>query len=469
MSGSVEHQLVKSGDQPPRLGRRRIYPSPVAFPRLAAPSVPVTRIARRFAAAAVAAALTLSMETAHAEPSGTGRASAEMPALSGLGDNSVGTEYREMTVGARSVGVRIWYPATRSPSTLPTTYRHTYALPGQQPIEIAETGIAVAGVPPVKSQKYPLVVISHGYGGWAEHFSGLGEALASRGYIVASIDHRDLPFSDAASFAASFGTVLLTRSSDQQQIMQALLTRKLAAPAIAARIDDSAVGLIGYSMGGYGALISAGVAIDPAAPAFAQLPPAVRRTMPAPDRSLASQIKAVVAMAPWGGQPEAGVWSDAELSKLETPLLFVSGDGDDVVDFKQGVQRLFEQSKSSSRHLLVFREAAHNIAGNALQLPPTAAFEVIESLTDAVWRKERTAAISQHFIVAFLDRQLKGDASKSAYLDVPSPVSNDGRWPSRFGQQWGGQVAGDDQPEYWRGFQRRWARGLEMHHKKAGE
>lgn len=469
MSGSVEHQLVQSGDQPPRLGRRRTYPSPVAFRRPAAPRGAVTRAARRFAAAAIAAALTLSIETAHAEPAGTSQASAEMPALSGLGNHSVGTEYREMAVGARSVGVRIWYPATRSPSTLPTTYRHTHALPGQQPIELAETGIAVAGASPESSLKYPLVLISHGYGGWAEHFSGLGETLASRGYIVASIDHRDLPFTDAASFATSFGTVLLTRSSDQQQVLQALLTGRLAAPAIAARIDGSAVGLIGYSMGGYGALITAGAVIDPGAPAFAQLPPAVRGTMPAPDTSLASQIKAVVAMAPWGGQPEAGVWSDAELSKLKTPLLFISGDGDDVVDFKQGIQRLFELSKGSSRRLLVFREAAHNIAGNALQLPPDAEFAVIESLTDPVWRKERIATISQHFIVAFLDRQLKGDASRSAYLEVPSTTSNDGRWPSRFGQQWGGQVAGDDQPEYWRGFQRRWARGLEMHHKKAGE
>jgi predicted dienelactone hydrolase len=392
-----------------------------------------------------------------------------MPALSGLGDYGVGTEFREMTVGTRSVGVRIWYPATRAASALPTTYRHRHALPGKQPIELAETGIAVAGAPPATPLKYPLVLISHGYGGWAEHFSRLGEALASRGYIVASIDHRDLPFSDAASFATSFGTVLLTRSSDQQQVMQALLTGKLAAPAIAARIDGSAVGLIGYSMGGYGALISAGATVERTAPAFAQLPPAFRRTMPAPDTLLATRVKAVIAMAPWGGQPEAGVWSDAGLSKLKTPLLFISGDGDDVVDFKQGVQRLFEQSKGSSRHLLVFREAAHNIAGNALRLPPDAEFAVIESLTDPVWRKERIAAINQHFIVAFLDRQLKGDSSKSAYLDVSSAVSNDGQWPSQFGQQWGGQVAGDNQPEYWRGFQRRWARGLEMHHKKAGE
>lgn len=419
--------------------------------------------------AAAASALMLPAGAARAEQAVDRPHSAEMPALSGYGNYGVGTEYREMTLDARSVGVRIWYPAMRAGSPPPIAYHHTHALPGQAPIAIAETGIAVADAPPETSRKYPLVVISHGYGGWAEHFSQLGEALASRGYVVASIDHRDQAFSDAASFAKSFGTVLLTRPSDQQRVLQALLSGKLAGPAIAARIDTSSVGLIGYSMGGYGALVSAGAAVDPGAPAFAPISSGLRGTMPAPNPMLASKIKAVVALAPWGGQPDAAVWSKAALAELKTPLLFICGDGDDVADFKQGVERLFEQSRGSSRYLLVYREAAHNIAGNALSLPADATFAAIESLTDPVWRKERIEAINEHFIVAFLDRELKGDTSKSAYMDLPTVLSDEGRWPSRFGQQWGGQVAGDDQPEYWRGFQRRWARGLEMHHKKAGE
>ncbi|MFZ9396836.1 MAG: dienelactone hydrolase, partial [Erythrobacter sp.] len=152
-----------------------------------------------------------------------------------------------------------------------------------------------------------------------------------------------------------------------------------------------------------------------------------------------------------------------------TPLLLIGGDRDDVVDFERGVKRIFAATRQSDRYLLVYREAAHNIAGNAMTLPAGADFQIIEFLTDPVWRKERIEAINAHFISAFLDLHLKGDAGKRKYLDVPSPLAADGQWPSQFGQQWGGSVAGDNQPDYWRGFQRRWARGLELHHKRAGE
>ena len=104
-----------------------------------------------------------------------------------------------------------------------------------------------------------------------------------------------------------------------------------------------------------------------------------------------------------------------------------------------------------------------------MTLPSDADFSAVESVSDPVWRKERIEAINAHFISAFLDVHLKGDIAKRSFLNVPTPVANDGQWPSGFGQQWGGMVAGDKEPGYWRGFQRRWARGLEMHHKAAGE
>jgi hypothetical protein len=80
-----------------------------------------------------------------------------------------------------------------------------------------------------------------------------------------------------------------------------------------------------------------------------------------------------------------------------------------------------------------------------------------------MWRSERINAINQHFITAFLDLEMKGDASRKAYLDVPTPIASNGEWPSAPGQSFGGQTAGDAQPAYWRGFQRRWAVGVELH------
>lgn len=394
--------------------------------------------------------------------------SAEMPELAKPGAFGVGTRMDHLAVADRTIGVRFWYPAATAGSSARAAYRHLRALPGQQPLKIEETGRAVADAKPIAGQTFPLVLMSHGYGGWAEHMSRLGETLASRGYVVASIYHGDQPFTDIGSFAASFGGVLVNRTLDQRAALNAVLGGRLA-PEIAEQINPNAIGLLGFSMGGYGSLTTAGVVLDPAAPAFAQLSPAMRAQLPIPDPDVASKIKAVVALAPWGGQPGAAVWQDAALASLRKPFLLVAGDQDDVVDYERGVKRLFNAARGTDRYLLVYREAAHNIAGNPVVIPPDADFPTIEFLSDPVWRKERIDMINAHFIGAFLDLELKSEESKRSYLEVPTPFANQGQWPSRFGQTWGGITAGKDQPGYWRGFQRRWARGLELHHKSAGE
>jgi alpha-beta hydrolase superfamily lysophospholipase len=416
-------------------------------------------------AAAIGSALSTPVAAAGADPNPVAARSSEMPELSRPGDLAVGTAFREVRVGPRTIGLRLWYPGTAGQPGTSVTYRHSLSLPGQPAVDIVQPGIAVDGRAALPDRRFPLVVLSHGYGGWADHFSGLGETLASRGYVVASIDHRDLAFTDAASFATSFGTTLLTRAAEQKWVLKSLLDGSLGVSGI----DTAAVGLIGYSMGGYGALVTAGVPTDPGSPALAQMPPALRALVPGPDPDIAARIKAVVAIAPWGAQPGAAVWTDAALATLATPLLLISGDQDDVVDYDKGVRRIFDAATRSDRRLLVYREAAHNVAGNPVKLAPDAPFAVREAVSDPVWRKERIEAINAHFIVAFLDSRLKGDAAKDGYLAVPTPISNDGDWPSAFGQQWNGRVAGDDQPRYWRGFQRRWATGLEMHYRKAGE
>jgi predicted dienelactone hydrolase len=395
--------------------------------------------------------------------------SAEMPELSGHGPFAVGTKHEEVKKASRTIGLRFWYPAEKQLKASSITYQHTRSVPGQKPLQIQGRGFAVLGAKPNQSAKFPLVLISHGYGGWAEHMSQLGEALSSHGYVVASIDHRDQPFHDGASFAASFGSVLLNRAADQQSALRAICQGQLQNDPVAQQFDCQNIAIIGFSMGGYGALTTAGISPDPQAPAYSQIPPAMRPALPKVDVELTQSIKAVVAMAPWGAQAGAAVWADKDVAAFAKPLLLIGGDQDDVVSFRDGISRLFGGARSSDRYLLVYREAAHNIAGNPVALPVGADFPSIEYVSDPVWRKERIEAINQHFIRAFLDLWLKNNSASRAYLDVPTRISNEGQWPSSFGQQWGGMVAGDKQPKYWRGFQRRWARGLELHHKSVGE
>lgn len=425
------------------------------------------------AAAAVALCPASNAQTAAGAAAGV-----EAPELGRPGREAVGTTYvtlalsPRMRQGAagpvaepRQVGLRLWYPAARSGAT-PATYTYTVSLPTGARHVVAEQGAAVTEAAPI-TRRFPLVLLSHGYGGWSEHLSRLGEHLASRGYVVASIDHRDLPFADAAGFVRSFGAVLTDRTLDQQQVLAAMLDpgRARAMRALAGA-DTTRVGLLGYSMGGYGALATAGAPYDPAGAAFARLPASLKGSLPTVAAAHAVRIKAVVAIAPWGGQPDSRAWTSAALAVVTAPVLLIAGDHDDVVNYRNGVRWLFDGLTGSDRRLLVYREAKHNVAGNAVALDANVGAQVRAYLSEPVWRLDRINGINQHVVTAFLDAELKGDRAAAKYLDVPTPVASAGRWPAGVAQD---GDAGDAQPGYWRGFPRGTAIGLELHRRRAGQ
>jgi hypothetical protein len=148
----------------------------------------------------------------------------------------------------------------------------------------------------------------------------------------------------------------------------------------------------------------------------------------------------------------------------------ISGDGDDIVDYKNGVRWIFDQLTGADRHMLVYRNARHNVVGNPAprDVIDSGDFRTMEYFSDPVWQAERINGINQHFITAFLDWRLKGIASNADYLNTPTVIADDGEWPATFLDQTGSKTAGADQPKYWRGFQRRWAVGLELHRGNSG-
>ena len=407
--------------------------------------------------------------------------SAEAPELGRKGDFAVGTSVQDIqlpirvrltaagvTEAPRIVGLRLWYPAANV-SGAAATYRHSIKMPGKSAYQIVEQGAAFEKASAANG-KFPLVVISHGFGGWAEHMSRLGEHLASRGYVVAAIDHKDMPFESLPEFLLSFGGVLIDRSLDQRQVIAMLIDPVFGKtqPALTA-IDRTKIGLIGYSMGGYGALNTVGAGYDPAGKPFSQLPAIAKTQAISSDKRLAGHLKALVLIAPWGGQPDNRAWSQDALATMKAPTLLIAGDQDDIVNFRDGVRWVNDSLKASDRYLLVYREARHNVAGNASDLGANPSMEVLGYVREPVWRQDRLNQINQHFVTAFLDFTLKGDTSKRKYLAVPVPVADDGKWPVALGAQDDGSTAGDGQPGYWRGFQRRWAVGMELHHKRAGQ
>ncbi|MDQ3079056.1 MAG: dienelactone hydrolase [Pseudomonadota bacterium] len=389
----------------------------------------------------------------------------DAPELAQLGKHGVGTLIETIAVAgaeARAVKVRLWYPAVSGGQA--TNYSHRLERVGAPAVAVNYPALAVANAVPAKG-RFPLVVMSHGYRGWPELMSFLGENLASKGYVVAAIDHGDQPFADGPTFARSFGEVIVNRARDQRAVIGFMLGRARGPVQTAWPSIDPArgVGLIGYSMGGFGALATAGAGYDPASPTIKQLPPPFQQVVLSRDAAIPREVRALILIAPWGAQPANRSWTNSGLSNITAPTLMISGDQDDIVDYKQGVRFVFDGLTGSRRRLLVYRDARHNVGGNPLPASPAADFGLVDALAEPVWRSERINAINQHFITAFLDLEMKGDDSRRAYLDVPSPIASNGEWPSAPGQSFGGQTAGDGQPAYWRGFQRRWAVGIEIH------
>jgi hypothetical protein len=156
-----------------------------------------------------------------------------------------------------------------------------------------------------------------------------------------------------------------------------------------------------------------------------------------------------VAIAPWGNQPPQNNWDAQGLAGIRIPALFIAGDQDDISGFEQGTLKAFNGAVNSERYLLVYQNARHNVGGNP---PPPEAlgnFTTRAFFDEPVWRKDRITAINQHFITAFLDLYLKGEASRREYLTLPlkSPAGN----------------------QVWKGFQPRWALGVEWHREPAGQ
>ena len=129
-----------------------------------------------------------------------------------------------------------------------------------------------------------------------------------------------------------------------------------------------------------------------------------------------------------------------------------------------GALAFLDQATRANRYLLTYYEGGH-----ALGLGPAPA-EMRQSLwnqdwfEDAVWRKERLIGINLHFITAFLDRYVKDDASRSAYLDGLVEESSQGAWEAPAQTPWGAYSPGGEGVTLWKGFQRRHAEGLSLMH-----
>lgn len=318
----------------------------------------------------------------------------------------------------RSLKVEVWYPAASG--TQPGGTYDTVLRDGRTAITLR--GSAARDAAPAKGERFPLVVISHGYPGNRFLLSHLGENLASKGYVTAAVDHTDSTYSDQAAF----GSTLYNRPLDQRFVIDQMAA--LPGP-LGAITDAERTAVIGYSMGGYGVLVFGGAGLAPGAPDHERAPPnrLLARHLAGSDTHEAlidDRVKAVIAIGPWGAN--AGFWDETGLAGLRKPALLIAGEADDVSGYV-AMRRIFTLATGTDRHLLTFRLAGHNAAApipapkESWQPVDTLDFVPFEHYADAVWDSTRMNNIAQHVSTAFLDLHLKGDAAKAAFLDLPHP------------------------------------------------
>ncbi len=356
----------------------------------------------------------------------------------------------------RRLVVEVWYPAAGRPGR--GAYEGVILRDGRQRVTLHGSAVRDA-TPLAGGGPFPMVVLSHGYPGNRFLMSHLGESLAARGHVVASIDHPDSTYDDKGHF----GSTLVNRPFDQvfvhREIARLSVTDGHFLHGLA---DPERAGLVGYSMGGYGAVVTAGGRVTQSA---------VEADWSAPDGLLAihrhgtplqpelrdQPFSAVIAFAPWGMQ--RGLWDDEGLAAVRTPVMFIAGEVDDISGYDDGVRALYRGCINADRALLTFLSANHN-CGAPIPAPEESWLPVdhldfvpFEHYADPVWDTVRMNNIAQHFAAAWFGLHLKGDRSMEHYLDL-SGRSDEGVW----------DLGEDGMPgprhSYWKGFARRMARGL---------
>ena len=330
----------------------------------------------------------------------------------------------------RPLTVEVWYPAlpgTDDTRAVYTDYMGRADLNNLTPYQIEGRAFRDAA-PDVTAGPCPVVVISHGYPGSRILLVNLAENLSSKGYVVLSIGHTDNTYPDFPA-QGSIESAVIHRSLDQRFVISQL--KQLNSEGfLRGMLLPGTVGLIGFSMGGYGALRTIGARISDKvlADVFA---PVAEEVKEAADWHGNKTVKAAVLFAP------ATFWFDPALSEdIDVPTLWFCGTSDQTVGY-DAVRQCCEGAANSDRIFISYERCGHNVANNPAPIEAqSASWEIIKRWSDPVWDTRRLNDLNCHFVTAFFDNLLKGDVEKAAYLNVPTPCGKDA--DSKAGTGWPG-------------------------------
>ena len=153
--------------------------------------------------------------------------------------------FREISVpdGAdRPLRVGLWYPTDAPPA----------------PQRFGTFSQVVAPGAPVAGRGLPLIVMSHGTGGWYGSHVDTARALAEAGFVVAALSHTGDTYDDSSRAALIW---------DRPRQVHRLIDFLLGDWPEHGQLDAGKVGVFGFSAGGFTALVAAG-----GTPDFSKIP-----------------------------------------------------------------------------------------------------------------------------------------------------------------------------------------------------
>lgn len=246
-------------------------------------------------------------------------------------------EYVDNSRGHRLVLTEIWYPK-------------------ELPAEEKNSAFAVSKA---VTQKYPLVLLSHGTGGNRFSLMWLAKILAGEGFIVASVDH--------------FGNTTdnripeyFVRYWERPLDISFVLDQLLKDPDLSAKINHDKLAVVGFSLGGYTSLALAGAKLDCSLLKKATKSKQGKRELNIPEIGDLTQlidhidckeipeklkddrIKAFVALS-----PALGLGFTPKLQyTIESPVLIIASRGDSITPIKTNAMKYHRLIPSSKIKML---------------------------------------------------------------------------------------------------------------------
>jgi predicted dienelactone hydrolase len=369
----------------------------------------------------------------------------DAPRYGERGPYPVGTQEVTVPQPGRELQATIWYPAL-NPANEDQQVEYRYGL-------LLLDGKALRdAAPDAANGPYPLIVFSHGSGGFRLQSVYLMEHLASYGFVVISAEHPGNTLADSLLGHDEVSGIVENYAYRPLDVLAEIDYMAGAESPLPGVVDAQNAAVMGHSFGGHTALTAAGAQMDFGAlrdwcadPTYSTVAPsspepdamrprqrvAVKELvcfLQGRDTEIASlrgldgtpdglwppttdpRIKAVVALAPWN----APILGAAGLAKVTIPSMIMVGSADSTTYPPRDAYTAFTDVSSAEKHLVVFENAEHLLFANACT--PMMERSYFDSCSDAVWDMDRAHDLIDHMAAAFLLATFYDDADAAAAL-----------------------------------------------------